>query len=217
MIRTTRSNLVLLFFCLAVMLGSIGCKNQQKIAEEQGLKIRTENNEKVKSILTSILNDDGKMTLEQKEVLFKQAKSIGSEDPEVMDLMAQVQNQLDRERDSKPLAAEPEVVMETNTEPTPASSSLMEQVSGLFNGVAEACSMSGAKQLINNSSGLFASPETSVLIVIGKSGDIKDYDEPTTISKYLNYLKDQKSNPNQISNLVLDDNGKIKEVELIKK
>jgi hypothetical protein len=44
-----------------------------------------------------------------------------------------------------------------------------------------------------------------------------DYDEPTTIRKYLEYLKDQKRINTEVKSLVMDDNGKIKEVELAKK
>jgi len=53
--------------------------------------------------------------------------------------------------------------------------------------------------------------------VINESGGTVDYDEPTTIRKYLEYLKDQKRNNAEVRNLVLDNNGKITEVELVKK
>jgi len=46
---------------------------------------------------------------------------------------------------------------------------------------------------------------------------MKDYDRPTTIRKYLEYLKDQGRFDKDIENLVVDKNGKITEVELIKK
>jgi len=55
-----------------------------------------------------------------------------------------------------------------------------------------------------------------VLIIIAQSGGITDYDEPTTIQKYLNYLKDQKKKADTIENIVFDDAGKIKELELTK-
>ncbi len=61
------------------------------------------------------------------------------------------------------------------------------------------------------------SPNTPVLIIISKEGDIVDYDRPTTAKKYLEYLKDQKKNLNEIDNIEYDDNGKIKLLELIKK
>jgi hypothetical protein len=64
---------------------------------------------------------------------------------------------------------------------------------------------------------LFASEETPVLIIVSRSGDIVDYDRPTTIKKYLNYLKDQKVNRNDIENVVYDANGKITELGIDQK
>ena len=51
---------------------------------------------------------------------------------------------------------------------------------------------------------------------INKSGDIIDYDRPTTIKNYLNYLKDTKNDINRIDKIIYDDNGKIKELDLFK-
>ena len=45
---------------------------------------------------------------------------------------------------------------------------------------------------------------------------MKDYDRPTTIEKYLNYLKDRKAYKAEVENIVYDDYGKIKELELRK-
>ena len=49
------------------------------------------------------------------------------------------------------------------------------------------------------------------------AGGEPDYDEPTKIGKYLNYLKDQKKNLNKVYNTEKDNNGKIKLLELIRK
>ncbi len=77
--------------------------------------------------------------------------------------------------------------------------------------------MGQANTLIDQGLRMFTTPNTPVLIIINKSGDIKDYDEPTTIQNYLNYLKDQKENTNTIFNVVQDSNGLIQELELIKR
>jgi hypothetical protein len=69
---------------------------------------------------------------------------------------------------------------------------------------------------INESLGLFSSPDAPVLIIISKSGSIVDYDRPTTIRNYLNYLKDTKNNINRVEKISYDDKGKIKELELYK-
>jgi hypothetical protein len=85
-----------------------------------------------------------------------------------------------------------------------------------FDAITNASSVTAANSSINEALTLFASPETPVLIVISESNGQKDYDRPTTIRDYLNYLKDQKKNMNQISNLQFDSAGKITEVELRK-
>lgn len=86
-----------------------------------------------------------------------------------------------------------------------------------FNQIAGAGSVEAANKSIQEALTLFSSPDAPLLIVISKEGENKDYDKPTTIQKYLEYLKDQKKNLNTLTNLVFDDNGKIKEVELRKK
>lgn len=85
-----------------------------------------------------------------------------------------------------------------------------------FIAIANAPDNNAANSTINEALFLFASDQTPVLIIISNEGEEKDYDKPTTIRAYLNYLKDQKKNINRISNLVTNDAGKIKEVELIK-
>jgi hypothetical protein len=86
-----------------------------------------------------------------------------------------------------------------------------------FDSVAGSENVTSANNSISEALTMFASPETPVLIVISGTGDQKDYDRPTTIQAYLNYLKDQKKNINKIENLQFDSSGKIIEVELRKK
>lgn len=85
-----------------------------------------------------------------------------------------------------------------------------------FEAIANSGSITSANSSISEALSLFASPDTPVLIVISESGGQKDYDKPTTIINYLNYLKDQKKNMNKISDLKFDNSGKIIEVELTK-
>ncbi len=85
-----------------------------------------------------------------------------------------------------------------------------------FDSITNSSSAASANSTINEALNLFASADTPVLIVIAESGGQKDYDKPTTIKTYLNYLKDQKKNINRIENLQIDGSGKITEVELRK-
>ncbi|HEY5822901.1 MAG TPA: nucleoid-structuring protein H-NS [Cyclobacteriaceae bacterium] len=85
-----------------------------------------------------------------------------------------------------------------------------------FNAIASSTNVASANGSINEALALFASPSTPVLIVISEENGEKDYDRPTTIKDYLNYLKDQKKSINKVGNLQFDGSGKITEVELVK-
>ncbi|SIN81098.1 hypothetical protein SAMN05444394_2015 [Algoriphagus halophilus] len=92
-----------------------------------------------------------------------------------------------------------------------------EKLENYFNSVASSGSASMANQSIQETLSMFSNQETPVLIVIHEENGIKDYDEPTTIKKYLEYLKDTKKNLNFISDIRLDANGKVSELELRRK
>ncbi len=85
-----------------------------------------------------------------------------------------------------------------------------------FGAIAGSGNVTSANTSINEALTLFASPETPVLIVISEADGTKDYDKPTTIKQYLNYLKDQKKNPNTIADIKTNGEGKITELELKK-
>ena len=85
-----------------------------------------------------------------------------------------------------------------------------------FQSISSSGNTASANGSINEALTLFSSPDTPVLIVISEEGGQKDYDRPTTIRQYLNYLKDTKNNSNSISNLQFDNSGKITELELRK-
>lgn len=85
-----------------------------------------------------------------------------------------------------------------------------------FDAIANANNVTAANTSIDEALYMFSSPQTPVMIVISEEGNQKDYDRPTSIRAYLNYLKDQKKNINQIAHLKMDEAGKITEVELRK-
>jgi hypothetical protein len=77
--------------------------------------------------------------------------------------------------------------------------------------------LSKADQTISKTLQLFSSDDAPVLIIISKEGSMVDYDKPTTIKRYLNFLKDTKASKNDIDAIMTDATGKIKELDLIKK
>ncbi len=88
-----------------------------------------------------------------------------------------------------------------------------------FNAIANSSSNTAkANGNINEAKSMFASPDVPVLIIISESTDgTKDYDEPTNILDYMNYLKDQGKNLNDIYKVKTNDRGRITELELIRK
>jgi small-conductance mechanosensitive channel len=63
----------------------------------------------------------------------------------------------------------------------------------------------------------FTNSEAPLLIIVYRENGVPiDYDKPTTIGAYLNYLKDQKVNHNTTYSIERDAAGKIKLVELLK-
>ena len=122
----------------------------------------------------------------------------------------------------KVVEAEPEPVPveEPAPEPQPepeqpsAEEVAVGKLENYFNAVANASNVQGANNTIREALGMFSNQNTPVLIVIHEEAGIKDYDEPTTIEKYLNYLKDTKKNLNFISDIRMDGSGKVTELEL---
>ena len=92
-----------------------------------------------------------------------------------------------------------------------------ERLENYFNSVSNSSNLNSANQSIQDALAMFSNQETPVLIVIHEEKGIKDYDEPTTIKRYLEYLKDTKKNLNYISDIRLDASGKVSELELKRK
>ena len=188
--------------------GISGCKAKKEARARAAAE--AEMISKAKSDLLVLLSDDNRMTLEEKQRELDRIKALGINDPEVLELIARVEQKLREERStSSPAGPERETGPEAKDEYT--------ALSDYFQEIVNTRSTSAANYMINETLRLFASDDVPVLIVINESGGTVDYDEPTTIRKYLEYLKDQKRNNAEVRNLVLDSNGKISEVELVKK
>ena len=128
---------------------------------------------------------------------------------------------------SKKKAVEPAPAPEVKEEvvkPAPAPAPVVrsaeevavEKLENYFNTIATSSNATASNQSIQDALGMFSNQETPVLIVIHEEGGVKDYDEPTTIKKYVDYLKDTKKNLNYISDIRLV-GGKVTELELRRK
>jgi hypothetical protein len=165
--------------------------------------IRQQQIAEAKAVLFDLLqNKDNKSADEMESDLNQvKAKYKNLNDEEVNDLYARVEKKI------ASLRSGGNVPLKTKLENT-------------FQGIADAGksgNLTQASELIKSTLPLFVSDDTPVLIIIAKDGSMIDYDKPTTILRYLNFLKDQKSSRNAVDSYLLDNNGKIKELDLIKK
>ncbi len=204
---------------LLIIIASAGvfsCKSQKKIAAEKAAAEQARKIAKAKADLEELLSDNSGLTLNEKQSRLQVIKDMNIEDPEVQELIVKVDDKLKREREAlaakeraEQLAREREERLKREEAP--------KGLGEYFNLIASSTNLATTNRYISEALQLFASEDAPVLIIISKSGDIVDYDRPTTIKKYLEYLKDQKVVRNDIENVIYDANGKISELELIKK
>ena len=161
--------------------------------------------------LNAILDDETLWTLEEKEARVQTIKNWNLQNAEVDDLLFQVEKKLARERAQK---NEEERLAAEEREHAQSTNVVLENN---FRSIANAGSISQANRVINETLGMFESNNVPVLIIISQAGGFNDYDRPTTIENYLNYLKDQKISRNSVNDIKYNANGKISELELIKK
>ena len=191
--------------------GTTSCKSKKRLAKEAAeAEYKSKVAEAIKD-LNAILDDETLWTLEEKEARVQTIKDWNLQNAEVDDLLFQVEKKLARERaqkneEERRAAEERERAQSTNV--------VLEKN---FRSIANASSISQANRVINETLGLFESNNVPVLIIISQAGGFNDYDRPTTIENYLNYLKDQKISRNSVNDIKYNANGKISELELIKK
>ena len=206
------TSIVMVLLAVFVTIGgTTSCKSKKQLAKEAAEAEYKSKVEQAVQDLNAILNDETQWSLEEKEARVKTIKDWNLQNAEVDDLLIQAEKKLARERaqreeEERRAAAEREKAKTMDV-----------MLNDSFNGIIRAGSISQANRTINETLGLFESPNVPVLIIISQSQGENDYDRPTTIENYLNYLKDQKKLTEKINNIKYNSNGKINELELIKK
>jgi hypothetical protein len=204
---------------LFLMIGGIvfstsACKSKKKLAQEAAAKEYAEKVAKAKAELQSILDDNGTMPLAEMERRLKDIKSQNLNDPEVNALIKKVEEKIAKE---KARLKELEDAKNLEKEKQKAEQSQYAYINDYFKQIANAMDVNTANAKIAEAMKLYAGKDVPVLIIISQADGITDYDKPTTIEKYLNFVKDQKKYSNEIYNIKLDSYGQITELELIKK
>lgn len=209
------TTVMLVLLVALITLGSTtSCKSKKRLAKEAAeAEYKARVDEAVRD-LTAILDDETTWTLEEKEHRVQTIKDWNLQNQQVDDLLFQVEKKLARERAQAEKKAEEERKAAEEAAKAKEPKNLLEKN---FASIANATSVSQANRIINETLQLFESNDVPVLIIISQAGGFNDYDRPTTIVDYLNYVKDQKANRNRVSDLKFNSAGKINEVELIKR
>ena len=206
--------MLLLLAAFITIGGNTSCKSKKRLAKEAAeAEYKARVAEAVRD-LTAILDDETTWTLEEKEHRVQTVKDWNLQNAEVDDLLFQVEKKLSRERAQAAQRAEEERRAAEEAARAQQPKNVLERN---LASIASASSTTQANRLINETLQLFANNNVPVLIIITQAGGFNDYDKPTTIENYLNYVKDQKVNRNKVNDLKFNDAGKITEVELIKR
>ncbi len=202
---------LLFILVFAVSISITGCKTKKKLTDDKTDKTententnvtdntskpeKTYNKEDALSKLNDILNDDSGRanSLRNKEIIDSIA-ALGIDDPDIEAKLAAVKKKL------------------TSIEHI---DNVKSQLNTYFSDIAQAGqagNYSTANQKISQALKLCVSSDVPVLIKVGQS-----YGRPTTIEKHLNYVKDQKQFKRRVEDIIVDENGKIKEITLNQK
>jgi len=206
--------LFLLLLIGGIAFSSGGCKSKKKLAAEAAALEYAEKVEGAKAELQAILDDNGTMPLSEKKRRLNDIKAQNLNDPEVNALIVKVEEKIELELNA---LKEKEAEAQRLKEAEYAKKSQFDYINDYFHQIAYATDVDEANAKIAEALKVYVSAETPVLIIISQADGITDYDKPTTIEDYLNYLKDQKTYTNEIYNVEFDDYGQITVIELIKK
>ena len=206
--------LFLLLLIGGIAFSSGGCKSKKKLAAEAAALEYAEKVESAKAELQAILDDNGTMPLSEKKRRLNDIKAQNLNDPEVNALIVKVEEKIEKEINA---LKEKEAEAQRLKEAEYAKKSQFDYINDYFHQIAYATDVDEANAKIAEALKVYVSAETPVLIIISQADGVTDYDKPTTIEDYLNYLKDQKTYTNEIYNVEFDDYGQITVIELIKK
>jgi len=210
--------MMIILLAVFIALGGTSCKSKKKIAAEKAAIELANKIDQAKASLRDLLRDDNPKTWQEKKNELDRIVAMQLRDPEVEDLINQVEAKLEKERQEMLRKQEEAARIKAEQEARQKELSKLDNINSHFYAVASAPSIMEANNRIDRALSIFASKDVPVLIIVSKYGnDQKDYDRPTTIEKYLNYIKDIKKYNKKVEAVKYDDFSKIIEIELIKK
>ncbi len=210
--------LMVVILMAGITLGGLSsCKSKKKLAKEQAEAAYNAKVQQAKKDLTAMLNGTTSWTLDEQFDRLNTIKSYNIDDAEVKDLITKVEKKLNVEKAEAERKAEEERLRKEEEAKKQAEQARFNAINQKFNAIAHAASYEEANRQIADALRVFASPDVPVLIIIDQVDGVNDYDRPTTASRFLNYLKDRKAYHFAVESVKRNAEGKITELELIKK
>ncbi len=210
---------IMMLFLLTIIIagGATSCKSKKKLAREKAAAEYATKVEQSKKDLTAMLNGTTTWTLDEQDARLNTIKSYNIDDAEVIDLISKVETKISLDRAEEQRKSEEERLRREEEERKKSAESKYQTIDNQLNSIATSSGTEVANNHIETVLNEFATPDVPVLIIISNAGGFNDYDRPTTISKFLNYLKDKQQYNYKVDMVKRDALGKIIELELIKK
>lgn len=215
-------------YSLAALLifGSAACSPQRRLAKRHAKEAKAAQITQAIAELNTLLNDEGLIPVPEKENRLQAVKDLQLDDAEVIRLIPLVEDKLRAEKarleqlrkqqqqeEELRLQAEEARKREQQAQQMVHDRRILDALAA----VANAPDLRAANSRIADALTLFASENVPVLLLISQEGEIRDYDRPTTIRRYLELLKDQRRFNEEVENVKYDARGKITELELRKR
>ncbi len=214
MLKISSKLVVMMLIATIAIGGATSCKSKKKLAKEAAAAEYAAKVEQAKKDLNAIINEETSWTIDEQAERVATIKAYNIDDPEVKDLIVKADQKIEELRARK---AEEERLKREEEARRKAAQSEFVVLDNSFNAIANAVNYDAANRKIDETLQQFASPDALVLIIISRDGGVNDYDRPTTISRFLDYLKDKKQYKYKVETLKRDSLGKITELELITK
>lgn len=203
--------------------GISGCKKKKELAASEAAEAArlADQIKDATAILEGILNDDNIEHVNENYAKLDKVKAMKLEDAGVLALIIDVQEKLANDKIAYEALLEEERLEAELLRAEEAARMKIESDKKLLNQHFQALTGQSnyekANNIISNTMPMFANNDVPVLVIISEENGAKDYDKPTTIRKYLDYLKDRKEYKAVVETIKYDDYGKITELELRKK
>ena len=209
-----------------LIFGITSCSPQRRLAKRHAKEAKAAQIAHSIAELNTLLHDEGRIPIEEKEQRFQVVQDLKLDDKEVVRLIPLVEEKLRSERTRLEQLRRQQQEEELRLQAEEARKREQQQqqrtvhdrrILDALAAVANAPDLRTANNSIANALTLFASENVPVLLLISREGEIRDYDRPTTIRRYLELLKDQRRFNEEVENVKYDANGKITELELRKR